>query len=284
MASQGALGRRGASASLAVTWAGHATALIELDGTRLLTDPLLRDRVGPLVRIGSPVAADLRSAIDAVLISHLHADHAHVRSLRRLPRWTPILAPPGARRWLARHGLPHVEELRVGAHADVGGVRIWAAPAVHDGRRWPLGPSAEAVGFVARGSQSCYFAGDTALHPDMGAFATGIDLALLPVWGWGPSLGPGHLDPVTAAEAARLISPRVVVPIHWGTFALAWHAPRLADPQAPARRFAQLVQERAPAVEVRLLAPGGRTEIAPPAPPIGEPAPERRPSPERDDD
>jgi L-ascorbate metabolism protein UlaG (beta-lactamase superfamily) len=96
----------------------------------------------------------------------------------------------------------------------------------------------------------------------MSALATRIDLALLPVWGWGRGVGPGHLDPVAATEAARLITPRVVVPIHWGTFALAWRAARSADAQRPARRFAELMREQLPAVEVRLLAPGARTEIA----------------------
>lgn len=230
---------------------------------RLLTDPILRDRVGPLVRIAAPVQPGLGAAVDAVLISHLHSDHADPASLRKLPRGTRVLAPRGAARWLQRHGLRRVEELDAGEHTEIRGVRVCATPAAHDGRRWPLGRRVPAVGFVACGSQACYFAGDTDLHAGMSTLGARIDLALLPVWGWGPSLGPGHLDPIGATEAARRIVPRAIVPIHWGTFALAWHAARSADPWAPARRFAELMREQLPAVEVRLLAPGARTELAP---------------------
>ena len=246
---------------LAVTWAGHSTALIELDGIRLLTDPVLRDRVGPLTRIASPVEQRLAERIDAIVISHLHSDHADLRSLLRVGRSTPIFAPPAAARWLARNGLHNVQQLAAGQDTRVGAVQLSATPAAHDGRRWPLGPRADAVGFVARGSQSCYFAGDTDLFSDMAQIAGPIDIALLPVWGWGPTLGPGHLDPERAATAASLIGPRIAVPIHWGTFALRWPARRPAHPALPARRFESLVTRDRPSVQVRVLAPGERTEL-----------------------
>jgi L-ascorbate metabolism protein UlaG (beta-lactamase superfamily) len=246
---------------LAITWAGHSTALIELDGIRLLTDPVLRDRVGPLTRVAASVADELAERIDAILISHLHSDHADLRSLARIGRSTPILAPPGAGRWLARNGLRNVQELVAGQHARVGDVQLAATTAAHDGRRWPVGPRAEAIGFVARGSRSCYFAGDTDLFHGMSKITGPIDVALLPVWGWGPTLGPGHLDPERAATAASLIAPRVAVPIHWGTFTLGWPARRPVDPQLPARRFESLVARDSPSVQVRLLAPGQRIEL-----------------------
>lgn len=249
------------SGPLAVTWAGHSTVLIELDGTRLLTDPVLRDRVGPLTRISSPVAAGLAERIDAIVISHLHSDHADLRSVLRIGRSTPIIAPPAAAAWLARNGLHNVQQLAAGQDTHVGAIQLSATPAAHDGRRWPLGPRADAVGFVARGSQSCYFAGDTDLFSEMAQIAGPIDIALLPVWGWGPTLGPGHLDPERAATAASLIGPRVAVPIHWGTFALRWSARRPADPTLPARRFQSLVARDSPSVQVRVLAPGERTEL-----------------------
>lgn len=255
-----AAGSPPAGGRLAVTWAGHSTALIELDGTRLLTDPVLGARVGPLARIATPVAQGLSERIDAVLVSHPHADHAHRRSLARVGRSVPILAPPGAARWLTRIGMRDVRELRPGEDAHVGPVRLSATPAAHDGRRWPMGPSADAIGFVAHGSMSCYFAGDTDLFPAMAELAGSIDLALLPVWGWGPTLGPGHLDPARAATAASLIAPRVAVPIHWGTLALPW--PSRRAPELPARRFAALVGRDSPSVQVRVLAPGERTELS----------------------
>ncbi len=258
-------------APLAVTWLGHSSTLIELGGVRLMTDPILRDRVGPLVRIAPRVPLQASCDIDAALISHLHADHADLRSLRRLG--THIIAPSGSARWLARNGLRDVEELRAGGETSVGGLRISATPARHHGRRWRYGVRADAIGFLLAGTQACYFAGDTDLYSGMSELAGSVDLALLPVWGWGPRVGPGHLDPVRAATAASMIAPRVAVPIHWGTFVLGWPGKRPADPALPARRFSELVSQVAPSVEVRVLAPGAQTELAaerrPPAGPRG---------------
>jgi L-ascorbate metabolism protein UlaG (beta-lactamase superfamily) len=243
-----------------VTWLGHASALIELDGFRLLTDPILRNRIGPLTRIAPGVPAALTSDIDAVLISHLHADHADPRSLRRLG--ARVIAPRGSARWFARNRLHDVEELQPREETRVGTVRIAATRALHSGRRWHFGADADAVGFVMSGRQACYFAGDTDLYPEMSELAGSIDLALLPVWGWGSRLGPGHLDPPRAARAVSMIVPRVAVPIHWGTFVLGWPARRPPDPALAARRFSKLVSQLVPSVEVRLLMPGARTELA----------------------
>jgi L-ascorbate metabolism protein UlaG (beta-lactamase superfamily) len=251
----------------AITWVGHATVLIELDGVRILTDPVLGARVGPLTRIAAPAGAAAEEGIDAVLLSHLHADHADLPSLRRLGAQARVIAPPGAAAWLAGRGFTNVEELAPGEETSVGPVRIEATTAAHDGRRRPFGAEAEPVGFVTRGSRSLYFAGDTDLFEEMSALAGSIDLALLPVWGWGPALGPGHLDPERATTAAQRIEPAVAVPVHWGTFALGRPARRPRDPQAPPRRFAELMAARAPQIAVRVLAPGERMELDPGAPP-----------------
>jgi L-ascorbate metabolism protein UlaG (beta-lactamase superfamily) len=245
-----------------VVWLGHATALIEMDGTRLLTDPVLRNRVGPLVRVAPPVDPEAASGIDAVLLSHLHADHAQPASLRQLPRSALVLAPHGAGSWLRRHGISNVHELQVGDELDVHGIRVSAVTATHGPGRHPLGPSADPIGFVARASQAVYFAGDTDIFGGM-AELSALDLALLPVWGWGSKLGPGHLDPERAARAAALISPRVAIPIHWGTFALPGPLGRKAPGDAPARAFVAYAARSAPDVEVRLLRPGESTSVTP---------------------
>jgi L-ascorbate metabolism protein UlaG (beta-lactamase superfamily) len=244
-----------------VTWLGHATVLLGLDGARLLTDPVLRKRVGPLVRIAPAIEPGAVEGIDAVLLSHLHADHADVPSLRRLGAATPVFAPRGAGKWLTKRGARDVHEMDPGDEADIGALRITATPAEHDGKR-PLGPSeAESIGFVVRGSHGVYFAGDTDLFDGMKEAVGSVDVALLPVWGWGPSLGPGHLNPERAATAAAELAPQIAVPIHWGTFALLRPGPRLPDPEQPAREFAALTAEKAPGVDVRVLAPGERIEL-----------------------
>jgi L-ascorbate metabolism protein UlaG (beta-lactamase superfamily) len=245
----------------AITWLGHATVLVELDGARLLTDPALRAHIGPLVRIAPPVAPDAVGRVDCVLLSHLHADHTHVSSLRAVGRATPIVAPRSAGGWLARHGLTAVTELAAGEATSVGAVRVTATPAAHDGRRRPLGPGAQPIGYVISGSRSVYFAGDTDLFDAMSELRGSIDVALLPVSGWGPKLGPGHLNPERAARAAAAIAPELAVPIHWGTFAPGWQLRRPGDPQRPAREFAQQIRLHAPAVQVRILVPGQRTEL-----------------------
>jgi L-ascorbate metabolism protein UlaG (beta-lactamase superfamily) len=246
---------------LAVTWLGHATVLIEIDGCRLLSDPVLHRRVGALVRVAPPVAPGDFENIDAVLLSHLHADHTDVRSLRRFGSDTRVIAPTGAARWLTAHGVRNVEELALGEWAKIGEVGVWATPARHGSGRWR--PSlVRACGFVMSGSQSCYFAGDTDLFGGMARLSGGIDLALLPIAGWGPTLGPGHLDPARAADATALIAPRAVVPIHWGTLALPLPVGLRPDADAPARAFAELAGRRAPGVEVRILPPGERYAVS----------------------
>jgi L-ascorbate metabolism protein UlaG (beta-lactamase superfamily) len=259
--------------SLDVTWGGHSTALVELDGVRVLTDPVLRNRVGPLRRIAAPVSSRIAERIDAVLLSHLHLDHADLPSLRGFGASTIVIAPRGSARWLSRRGVRGVEELGAGEQADVGNLRIVATPARHDGRRRPLGVHADPVGFIVQGTQALYFAGDTDVFDEMSAFSGSVDLALLPIAGWGPRVGPGHLDPVRATHAAARIAPRVVVPIHWGTLALGWPAGRAGDPEEPARRFAVLMARDVPRVEVRVLAAGERTCLSPRGPNVqGRPA------------
>jgi L-ascorbate metabolism protein UlaG (beta-lactamase superfamily) len=242
-----------------VTWIGHATALIELGGVRLLTDPLLRDRLGHLRRHGPPPAAEATADLDAILISHLHLDHLDLPSLKRLPRATRLLVPRGAAGFLRGRGFAHAEELAAGDAADVGGLTVDAVPALHERRRRPFGAEADTIGFVA--GRRVYFAGDTDLFDGMAELA-GLDVALLPVWGWGPSLGEGHLDPEGAAQAAALVRPRLAVPIHWGTFyprLLARYKPdRLTDPP---HEFAAAVARLAPDIDVRVLAPGESVQL-----------------------
>jgi L-ascorbate metabolism protein UlaG (beta-lactamase superfamily) len=245
----------------AITWLGHATTLLEIDGVRLLTDPVLGSRIGPLVRIAPAPNMDGLQSIDGVLLSHLHADHTDLSSLRKVARDVPVLAPYPARAWLAPKGLRAVHDLRPGGVATIGDLRITATNASHDSRRGPFGPAADPIGYVVAGSRSVYFAGDTDLFGEMAELRGSVDVALLPIWGWGRTLGPGHLDPERAATAVATIEPAVAIPIHWGTFALGRPARRPSDPAWPAREFERLAQRAAPSVEVRILSAGERIEL-----------------------
>lgn len=248
-----------------IAYVGHATVLAELGGARLLTDPLLRRRVGHLLRRGPAPPAALAGTLDAALVSHLHHDHADLPSLRRLDPGTPLVVPAGAGGFFARRGLPVLAELAPGDSVQVGAVTVTATEADHDGGRPFGGEAARAVGYLlAAGDRRVYFAGDTDLFAGMSALGDlGLDLALLPVWGWGPSLGRGHLDPERAARAAALLRPRLAVPIHWGTYYPAGLARLRSGPlRRPPLAFAARAAELAPQVEVRVLAPGESTSLA----------------------
>jgi L-ascorbate metabolism protein UlaG (beta-lactamase superfamily) len=239
--------------ALSIDYIGHSALVIELDDVRLLTDPATRARIGPLRRVEPVPRRSGLAGIDAVLISHLHWDHLDLPSLRDVGQRVPIVVPAGAEAWLRGSGFRHVQGMAPGATLELGGLRIDAVPALHSGFRPPLGPTAPALGYVLRGSRAVYFAGDTDLFEGMADLGGPIDLALVPVWGWGPTLGRGlHLDPLRAAEAVRRIRPRAAVPIHWGTY---WphamgplFAERLVEPPAA---FVEYASELAP--DVRTL-------------------------------
>jgi len=241
-----------------ITWVGHSTVLLEADGARLLTDPLLRPRVGHLRRVGGPVPSI--GPVDAVLLSHVHYDHLDVPSLR-LVQTERLIVPPGARRLLERRGFAGVVELGEGEMVSIGPLTVRGTHADHRAQRLPFSAEMPALGYLVEGSQRVYFAGDTDIFEGMRELAHALDAALLPIDGWGPRLGPGHLDPQRAAEALQLLRPRLAVPIHWGTYRRLGLSRDSSTLREPAARFERLAAELAPDVEVRLLAPGERLEV-----------------------
>ena len=246
-----------------LTFVGHSTVLIELDGVRILTDPQLRGRFLHVERRAPPVDLAAVGDIGLVLISHAHHDHLDRPSLRKVAADATVVVPRGARRLLPRSGIGRVEEVAEGDKLSVGGLAIEATHADHrSGRIRHRGPAA--VGYSIKGTKRVYFAGDTDLFPGMRDLgAAGLDVALVPIWGWGAKLGSGHLDPVRAAESLALLKPRVAIPIHWGTFfAMKLRRFRYDAIAEPARAFVRAAGERAPEVDVRVLAPGQSTDIA----------------------
>ncbi len=247
-----------------ITFLGHATVALELAGMRVLTDPLLTPRLGLLFRHVAHIAQLAEAArADVVLISHGHQDHLHLPSLALVPGHPQMVVPVGLGSLLAAHG-HHATEISAGQTLTFGALRVRATAARHVVRRALFGPITPALGYVisADGSPRIYFAGDTDLFPEMADLAGSVDVALIPVWGWGPRLGPGHLDPARGAEAVRLIRPRLAIPIHWGTFypfelEHFWPKP-LADPPVD---FAREVARIAPDTTVRILAPGEAMDL-----------------------
>jgi L-ascorbate metabolism protein UlaG (beta-lactamase superfamily) len=256
----------GQPTDLAVTWWGHATATVELGRLRIATDPVLVDRLFHLRRYGVTPRAEASTA-DLVLLSHLHGDHIHLRSLRRFGRDVPVVAPHGAKRLLRRLGLEAVRTVAPGDALDVAGARVEVLPATHDDRRSPLsqlrGP---ALGFrVQVADRSFWFPGDSGLRDDMADVAP-VDLALVPVGGWGPTLGPLHMDPDEGAEAVRRVGARWAVPVHWGTFwpvALSRITPARHTTLfvTPGPRFADALATTAPDTQAQVLGHGERAVL-----------------------
>jgi L-ascorbate metabolism protein UlaG (beta-lactamase superfamily) len=244
-----------------VAWLGHATAVIDLDGTRVMTDPLLQKNAGPLRRCTPPPEPAQWEDVDAVFLSHLHVDHAELGSLRML-EGTPLLSAAANASWMRRRGLSRVGALSERWSAVGGdGVDVRLVRADHRHRPMPHRPNA-ANGQLLRGpSGRIWIAGDTSLHPEMSVLpelAGGpVDVALVPIGGWGPRLSQGHMDPTQAATAVARTGARWAVPVHWGTL----HLPlmdRLGTEwlEEPGHQFAEALAEQAPTCRAVVLAPG----------------------------
>ena len=216
-----------------VTYIGHATLLIETGGQRLLTDPNFDNALGFfLPRVTAPgIALTDLPALDAILLTHAHADHLSFRSLNQLPRTVPIFAPPAVATWLIARGYVQARPLPADSQVRVGDVVIHAAGAVHRGSRYAVDRwrSATNMYLVDSSDESCFFAGDTGLTPDTHRVVSEVlhkhdrqlDIALLPIghapW-WKPGFRRGHLSADDALQLFERLGARFLVPYHWGTF------------------------------------------------------------------
>ncbi len=229
-------------ASPSVTWLGHATAVAQLGGARVLFDPLLRSRTR---RAGK---------VDAVLVTHSHVDHLNRWSLKAVDRDTHLVVPKGARDIVADLGFAQVTELQPGDQLDIKGLEVTAVPTRHDHGRWRKGDSPIALGYVvSAGGATLHHAGDVdfsdhQIFDDIGK-RHAIDAALLPIGGMMPvwyyrlkskALDQGiHIDPDCALDIYERLGAKALVPIHWGTVHL-----RLGLPSMPRRRLAKVAGAR----------------------------------------
>jgi L-ascorbate metabolism protein UlaG (beta-lactamase superfamily) len=255
----------GVNPSTSVTWVGHATTLIDVGGYRVLTDPLMTRRVAHLRRRRPLPDTDHRD-VDLVLLSHVHLDHLHRPSLELVRPSARVLTPAGSARLVRAAGFTDVVEVRVGDRVECGPVTVEVVPAAHKRSRGPHSRiRAEPLGYVVDGDgRRVYFPGDTDLFDEMAGLGD-IDVALLPIWGWGSTLGVGHLNPHRAAVATQLIRPGLVVPIHWGTYAPEDGRRRLPSWfDQPPLELGRELDELGEAHRLELLEPGASVTLEAP--------------------
>jgi L-ascorbate metabolism protein UlaG (beta-lactamase superfamily) len=218
-----------------ITYIGHATLLLEIAGARILTDPNFDLSLGRILpRVSAPgIALDALPKLDALLLTHAHADHLSFKTLARLPRDIPLYAPPAVARWLDQKGYHHAEAIAAGTTITLAGgrIRLHAEQATHQGNRYGFDRwrSVTNMYLAETDDESLFFAGDTALTPDTHAlvervlWAAGrsLDVALLPIGyapAWKPGFRRGHLTHDDALTLFETLRARALIPYHWGTF------------------------------------------------------------------
>lgn len=261
-----------------VTFLGHSSALITMEGMNILSDPNFSRHIFFFIRRRSRIPPTVRNLprLDLILISHGHYDHLDLPTLRNLPRGTPVAAPPGLETLLRWAGMKHVLTLAEWQSHRLGDVTVTAVPARHFRGRPPLFPTAGYQGYVIEGRASVYFAGDSALFEGMNAIGErwDIDVALLPIGAYPPpAFRRHHMSPEDAIEAGRRLRAKVIVPIHWGAFKLS-----LEPFDEPVPRLEQAAREAGLSSSVRILLPGQSISIEDTSTQDGgSPRPERQP-------
>uniref|UniRef100_UPI002604FCCE MBL fold metallo-hydrolase n=1 Tax=Mycobacterium sp. TaxID=1785 RepID=UPI002604FCCE len=256
---------------LAVTWFGHASALLEVDGRRVLVDPVWGERVSPSPTLGptrlhpAPVALETLPPVDVVVISHDHYDHLDLPTIRVLLRdsTAPFVVPIGIGEHLRTWHVPEhrIIELDWDGSATVAGLTLTCTEARHfSGRFFARDTTLWASWVIAGPEHKVFFGGDTGYTPafaGVGARFGPFDLTLLPVGAYNEAWQAIHMNPEEAVLAHGDLGGRVMLPIHWATFNLAFH------------RWAEPVQRACAAAEqsgVRLVVPlpGQRIDVLSP--------------------
>jgi L-ascorbate metabolism protein UlaG (beta-lactamase superfamily) len=259
-----------------ITYIGHATLLLEIGGARVLTDPNFESSLGGfLARVSAPgIALDALPKLDALLLTHAHADHLSFKSLDRLPHDIPLYAPPAVARWLIRKGYRHATPLEDGSDVEVGrALRVHAGRATHRGNRYGFDRwrSATNMYLLESDEESMFFAGDTALTSSthhlvervLWSRQRELDVALLPI-GWAPAWKPGfrrgHLTGEDALALFATLRARAMLPYHWGTFR---HVTATAHDAID--RLRALLREHDSRERVHVIEPGKSLTLGPDA-------------------
>lgn len=225
------------ASGLRVTWLGHSTLLIELDGARILVDPVWGDRASPWASVGPerffapPLPLDELPPLDAVIISHDHYDHLDISTVTRLlernPRW---VVPLGVGAHLEHWGVPsdRITELDWWDTAAAGGITLTATPARHFSGRWLDRMSTTLwAGWALVGPEHrVFYSGDTALHPDLETIGERLgpfDLTMMDSGAYDSTWTDVHLGPEQTVIAHQAVRGDVLLPVHWGLFDLGNH-------------------------------------------------------------
>lgn len=253
---------------LRITWFGHASSLIEIEGRRVLVDPVWSDRASPSQAVGPrrlhapPHRLEELPELDVILVSHDHYDHLDmetVRTLSRLHRATFVM-PLGVGAHLLRWGIPEsrIVELDWGQHTELAGLRLTATPAQHfSGRGLVRNNTLWASWVIAGPARKVFYTGDSGYFggfAEIGAEHGPFDATLIQVGAYNASWPDIHMTPEEGVATHRDVRGGLMIPVHWATFNLALHP--WSEPADRAR-----AEAKAQAVDLAVPKPGQRIDV-----------------------